>query len=1135
MYLMKKVTRRVFAILLVAVLVFGIAPLSASANTAAQLAAQLNAISGISASDSGDIVTVTGTNTSVSTPLALNLNPEVTINWQATYTGTVSPASASMMTISGSGTFNVESDGTIMNIGTGNTLNITGSGTTLSVGSGGSIMSERSGSTVLLNGNNITVNVGDGGSIISMDGNANAALQIGGGAAILGTKVNVDGGSVISVGAGFAINDGAGTALVNNDTEIKINSGAVTAGGNSAVHSTGIRSTVVVSGGVVSNAAGNNLNPTIDMQGDMTGGTPGNNITISGSALVQSTSTNGYTVQTKGNVLIEENAHVVAINGRAVNLVGLDSVARVTGGLVETMGNGTAISTATTNVETVVRASIEVTGGTVRSVNGYALNITGTDSKVTVSGGDVSTTSATYHTINASGTNATIAVSGHAVVSATATDAVRTTATNAAAVSVSGNAKVSSITGRAIQANGTGAGISITGMTQVWVLNDGHAINCTGGTVTLTGGFMFAYGTNALNVIHAHSTVVIPPAYPTYPYGALVVVWDIAKGVRIYQQGNMGQTSHPDLDVKISGGNNQFHWYNHPTLGGGINYVYGLNVGFFQIPEVTIYGDHGLIFYSETGKMYRNVNGNPILSGVASPAFSPPNDQEFTYLRQGYVFGTYRWSAAPGVLRLYGFSWVTNTATSAPYGPLDSLTIIGDTLIEIHGESRFEAAHPSATGIKFGAGALPGNENVEFTGDSTLMAVGRNSPGIGINIGDGELTVGGGTFIAQAGRAINWVDPPTGRVVADPNVFDYTWTSSKNFDGSNGRTGYGRDEPFELDSTDLFVRLMTVTPINLISAEQVGGISRIADSVAIMLTFSGEVSGLTADNITITNKTGEAVKGILSGSGDTWILTLNSVDIEGLVSIQVDPHVEDFFIDNNEQDDVQIFKADPNQFDLTLIKRVAPDGDFEKLFEFEFLLASDPRAPRAVHLTTDPDDTEAYYVTYINGAPLPPGRITGDDNSVLLLKHNESVKIHAVSIESYFVQEHANVGFITAFNINDEGFFTAPEGISRIFRVSLDTTVECYSSVIPETPGEPERPFEPEDPQPSPRPPVSPRPPTSNRPSASPDPNDPQVLGSVKSPQTGDSRNHIMPIAMLIFGILILAGAEVYRRKTKKD
>ncbi|WP_217594982.1 choice-of-anchor Q domain-containing protein, partial [Cohnella sp. GbtcB17] len=58
-------------------------------------------------------------------------------------------------------------------------------------------------------------------------------------------------------------------------------------------------------------------------------------------------------------------------------------------------------------------------------------------------------------------------------------------------------------------------------------------------------------------------------------------------------------------------------------------------------------------------------------------------------------------------------------------------------------------------------------------------------------------------------------------------------------------------------------------------------------STKIDLTFDTDVAGLTDADITITNGTGSAVKGALTGSGKNWSIALGSVTTEGDVSVAV--------------------------------------------------------------------------------------------------------------------------------------------------------------------------------------------------------------------------------------------------------
>ncbi|WP_339312777.1 S-layer homology domain-containing protein [Paenibacillus sp. FSL M7-0896] len=77
-----------------------------------------------------------------------------------------------------------------------------------------------------------------------------------------------------------------------------------------------------------------------------------------------------------------------------------------------------------------------------------------------------------------------------------------------------------------------------------------------------------------------------------------------------------------------------------------------------------------------------------------------------------------------------------------------------------------------------------------------------------------------------------------------------------------------------------------LTPVVLQSAVA-DGVPGTTTSTKIDLTFDAAIAGLTADDITITDVTGSAVKGSLSGSGTAWSLALTSVTGEGDVSVAV--------------------------------------------------------------------------------------------------------------------------------------------------------------------------------------------------------------------------------------------------------
>ena len=764
-------------------------------------------------------VTVTGNVNDASAALTFNISPGVTVNWIANYQGSV--RTAYLVTLNGGGTVSLSSC-TLSNAGTGGVFNISGAGATVSVGTGALLSSGGTGGNpVLISANNVTLNVYTGGSVVSLEGNGSAAIQVGSSLDITGVSVNVNGGAVTSIGGGYAINEGAPTGTVNNNTRITIGtnagaSGVVTAGTASAIRSTSLNTIVTINGGVVTNAAGNNANPTIYMNGGL-----GDNIIMS-SGSVQSTSNAGYAIQTTGNVLVSGGL-VSAVNGRAINLVGTNSKATVSGGVVQTTGNGTAISTATTNPETVTNASIEVTGGTVSSANGFAINITGANSTVAVSGSATVLTTATStasdrHAINALGVNAEITISGNAAVSATTGNAINTvTAATNAKVVVEGNTKVSSSTGRAINTLSANSSVTVNGASQVWTLSTGSAIN-SNGIATLNSGFVFAYGANALGVVNA-ATITVPPGS-----WILVVAWDKAIGRTSYPQYvTLASSDDPDLDVRLNGSFANIGWHNHPALGGGIDYSYGATTGFFPIAEVTIVRDYGLIFNATNGGMYANIDHSGVPGGVNYQVFPLP----------------FNWSGTPGSLTLDNFTWNTTEPVA--------LTIWGQTTITLTNGSNNSFASTNtanSVGILSEYPVTIAVSGMNATG--TLNAAGGSSTtGNSYGIEANDLTVNGGILTASGATSgmnidnltINnngtvetkgdiraFFDQPTAHL---PLAYTY-WTNTDMTDPGGLGTNYYHAPPteygtqYQYNAADKYVKI-TGGPFAIISDKTVTG------------------------------------------------------------------------------------------------------------------------------------------------------------------------------------------------------------------------------------------------------------------------------------------------------------------------
>ena len=362
-------------------LVNGLPAASAAPMTATELVTYINAVPGLGASETGSVVTVSGIATR-NTTLTLDIDSSVTVNWQASLSGSIK--NDFLLTLAGEGTFNFNNPGVINNSGVGGQINVVGAGLIVNVN--GTLSTASNGMSLNVAANGVTVNVNAGGSV--ENSGSNSAINVTNN--ITGAVININGGSVISKPSGYAINDGGGVSgvIYSNNTQIYVNSGLVEAGSACAIRSSGQDSVVTVSGGTVCNAAASNTNSTIYMNGGVI-----KNIYING-GVVETTnpSTTSYVVQTTGDIDIN-GGRITAIKGRAINLVGMDSVATVTGGIIET-DSGTAICTATSTPETVENTSIIIRGGEVRATGtGTAVRITGACSTVFIESGLVTANS----------------------------------------------------------------------------------------------------------------------------------------------------------------------------------------------------------------------------------------------------------------------------------------------------------------------------------------------------------------------------------------------------------------------------------------------------------------------------------------------------------------------------------------------------------------------------------------------------------------------------------------------------------------------------------------------------------------------------------------------------------------------
>ena len=599
---------------------WGLSTSSAYAETAAQLKTTIETFvhggtGTLTATVSGNTITVTGTVTGVTkTSMNLNINTGLTVLWKASYSCPANSTGLSMIRVDGGGTFEVGEGGMIKQT-SGISQALLSNG--LVKINGGTVSSNGSGAAIYARQGTIEVNSG----IVENTGSGNA-VQVVIGYSGNNTYCTVNGGTVRTTGSGSAIfnnnsaspeyptttvnggtveNTGSGHAIGSegsNNIVININGGTVRAtGSSSAVYCTG-NGNVTISGGTVTavgDALVNNSTGTINISGTANVSTtttgvmsaiynPGTGkINISGGTIsgakgygIYSSSTGeinvtGGTVTSEGNAIWNESTGTINISGTA------------------------NVSTTTTNKNAIYNKStgkIKINGGTISGGQGYGIyNVDGT---VTISGGTV--TSDKYavtngHTgvVNISGGTVSskevaiyinfegkVTISGTALITSNtkdnATIVIRDQGGDVERLNITGGTvenTANHVKGIAIYNESKGS-IKITGGKVL--AKEGYAIRSDGtGTLTLSGGIVFAYGTIDTDVIKGNYT---------RSDNAVIVAWNKSAGHLTYSTNTSNDIYKLPTAAKAV-------WAKQGS-DSGISVTYNTNTGFIPIADVTI-------------------------------------------------------------------------------------------------------------------------------------------------------------------------------------------------------------------------------------------------------------------------------------------------------------------------------------------------------------------------------------------------------------------------------------------------------------------------------------------------------------------------------------------------------------------
>ena len=185
----------------------------------------------LNASYLNNTLTVTGTVTGASNPLELNIDSDVTIIWKANYSGTFDLGGSEMIYLSGKGTFEVASGGSIKNIdGLSYTINSLGPKIIIN---GGTVTSSKI--IAIYSRGNVDIKSGtvEGPRAVQLGYGYSQVLNVSGGtlrsngtttsdAAIFTYNVSSN-NPVINITGGIIDNKGVGSAIYAKDPSTKIN------------------------------------------------------------------------------------------------------------------------------------------------------------------------------------------------------------------------------------------------------------------------------------------------------------------------------------------------------------------------------------------------------------------------------------------------------------------------------------------------------------------------------------------------------------------------------------------------------------------------------------------------------------------------------------------------------------------------------------------------------------------------------------------------------------------------------------------------------------------------------------------------------------------------------------------------
>ena len=357
----------------------------------------------VNAADDSEVIVTGDVTGATAVSLALNIDPDVVVNWQANLNGTATVA------LSGDGEF-LMTDGNIDYLGTSNFAIASTGNNAITVNDGeitGGIMAYGANNIVTVNGGTVT-----GATTAKTNNYAISASGTNGKVIVSGGTVTTTGGwhviymepantglNVVVSGTGKVIQAGSSEAVSTfGSVEVK-DDAEVSSISSYAINVKGTTGTVTISGGKVTAASANAV-----VYVENTANT-GLNVVVSGSGEVIHTGV-GNGISTYGSVEVKDDAVITASN---IALRIRSGTATISGGTVtSTASDGAGISAEETD------SKVIVTGGKVTATNSRAIYAGGSNSKVIVTGGEVITGNS-FAGISLANVNAVAFISGGTV------------------------------------------------------------------------------------------------------------------------------------------------------------------------------------------------------------------------------------------------------------------------------------------------------------------------------------------------------------------------------------------------------------------------------------------------------------------------------------------------------------------------------------------------------------------------------------------------------------------------------------------------------------------------------------------------------------------------------------------------